>query len=316
LQNLKIIRDLHSTGCAALLLLTACTAIVFSANSAEAFVIPWGDSPGQAGLVNQPEQERQGPLTFVISQAGNILLADTVHRQVCEYSPGGVFRKILISNVRPTSIALDSAGNILLLDGYTIQVYSNVGMLLHTIKIPDSVPLIEGYAQDVFEDEGLVAVNDPEEKVYSFSADNPAPAKPDRVSLGRTFSGGKRLFTKSANSQGATLGIATEQGPSARSSAVSAASIKAPSSTSLGAVIARGESPDGGVFAEIEEIQAGRTHLKIHQIKNGADTAEAELPDNYFTTVYRKFVINPDAEYWQMRTTPSGVEFTTGSLSK
>ena len=35
-----------------------------------------------------------------------------------------------------------------------------------------------------------------------------------------------------------------------------------------------------------------------------------ELPNDYFTTVYRKFDVRPDGTVWQMRTTPDGVAFT------
>ncbi|MCX7017765.1 MAG: hypothetical protein NTY46_01960 [Candidatus Sumerlaeota bacterium] len=54
------------------------------------FMIPWGSESGQLGLVNQPEQERAGPLTFTVSAPGTILAADTVNNAVKEFSSGGV----------------------------------------------------------------------------------------------------------------------------------------------------------------------------------------------------------------------------------
>ena len=45
-------------------ILFASVAILAASPGVSAFTIPWGDAPGQLGLINQPEQERTGPLTF------------------------------------------------------------------------------------------------------------------------------------------------------------------------------------------------------------------------------------------------------------
>jgi hypothetical protein len=47
----------------------------------------------------------------------------------------------------------------------------------------------------------------------------------------------------------------------------------------------------------------------------GDGAATVELPNSYFTTIYKKFEVR-DGQVYQMLTTPAGVEFSTRRLAQ
>ena len=84
----------------------------------------------------------------------------------------------------------------------------------------------------------------------------------------------------------------------------------------------RGASGDGDLFVEIEELDAaGQVHLIVRRVGGsakgkdaGARLGQTELPNEYFTTIYKKFEVKSDGTVLQMRTCPDGVEFTTRKI--
>ena len=51
------------------------------------FSAPWGDGEGEIGLIDQPEMERYGPLSFCTDK-GSIFLLDSVHKKLMGVEPG------------------------------------------------------------------------------------------------------------------------------------------------------------------------------------------------------------------------------------
>lgn len=267
--------------------------------AAHAFTIPWGPDPSQLEMVNLPEQERVGPLTFTISPAGTILVTDSVRHRVNEYTTAGAYLRTFCSGVRPSSIKFDSAGNLLMLDGHTVSAWNQAGQMIHTMQVPDAVPLVEGYAQDVFEEDGRICVNDPDEHVYCFDADADRPTTAATTRRGRAHDR-ERAFTRGANRHEAF--VQTGRGRESR--------ISPDADNALGVVIYRGRSPAGNALIEVEEIEAtGRVRLKIKEAGHAGCRDLHDLPNDYFTTVYRKFEVQPDGSIWQMYPTDAGVEF-------
>lgn len=284
---------------------------------AEAFTIEWGDGPARLGLINQPETERTGPLTFAVTPRHSLAVADTVHRELKEFADNGRYIRTIARDVRPSSIAFDADGNYLLLDDHTVEVRTPTGNLLRVLTVPGQVQLVEGYGQEVFAEDGMIGVNDPDENVFLFGADNDHPTKPTTVGKGRKSLGGDRVFTQRLGQQ-VTLQQHGSGNVAQKLEAVSAVSAINPEAGARqpGAVIFRGASPSGALFAEVEECETTSTHLKAKRFEAGRIAADVELPNQYFTTVYRKFTVEPDGTIWQMQTTPSGVEFTTRSMAK
>ncbi|AXA34999.1 MAG: hypothetical protein KatS3mg130_1572 [Candidatus Sumerlaea sp.] len=277
------------------------------------FTIPWGDTPESLGLQTGEEIERVGPLCFAVSPDADIYVADTIHRQIKRWHPNGQFGGIVVHNVRPTALAFDNRGNLLALEAHTVKVFSKQGELRRTLRLPENLPLIEGYAQEVFDENGLVGVNDPDETVYLFDPNLPTPKEPLQIRKGRRGEGGRRIFSRIENRK-VELAIAEnadERGPATVQHAFITPRFS--DTIRLGAVIYRGMAgAKPSIICETEEIGPQSVRLVVRVLaSDGKETAAYELPNRYFTTVYEKFEVLPDGTLWQMLTTPQGVTFTS-----
>lgn len=269
-----------------------------SASFGFGFTIPWGDAPEQLGLSSLPEQETVGPLTFALSPWGTILVADTVHEQIKEFSTQGSYLRTFASYVRPTSMSFDSNRRLLTLQDSQVRVFDAKGQQLRTLTLPPALELAEGYAQEVFWEEGKIAVNDPEQQVYLFDEKNPQPTTATAVRRGRADSSGKRHLTQAAGRQRALVG--------SPDSAATPEAIHPGQGRQLGAVVPR-LAADAHPLVEVEELSPSSVHLYLRDLLS---TGSVELPNDYFTTVYKKFEVLADQSLWQMRTTAQGVEFS------
>lgn len=271
-----------------------------------AAVIPWGNSPEQIGIRSGPETETAGPLTFAVSPIGTLFVADSVNGQVKEFGPDGRFQRIVANECHPTSLAFDTEGNLLTLEGHSIAIVGKDGVALRKIQIPESVPLVEGYAQDVFAEGDLVGVADPDQRVHMFGIDDQKPAASRSVLRGRTAPGGGRAMTRIL---GPTEAAIMATGLTGSTDATAMARIAAGSGEKLGAVLYRGPAGASGLFVEVERIRGAGVGLSVCRVNGGSVTNSLDLPNDYHTTVYKKFEALPDGTVWQMRTTPDGVEF-------
>lgn len=297
------------------LLIAAVLALAFYSSphpaSASPFTVAWGSAPDQLGLVNIPEQERQGPLTFCVTPKDTLVVADTVNACLKEFSADGRLLRTFAAGERPSAVAMNARGEFLLLADRTVRVFDQAGALRSTLTVPDETGLVEGYAQEVFEEDGMVGVNAPDETVFLFAGGSDAPTTAAAVRHGRRAGSGVRAATRVVDGRpqpatarehpGRTEGDAP---PAFEARALSAAH---PQTVALGGVIYRGMVGERTVW-ETEEIAPAAVRLFLRT----PDKPEPllELPNDYFTTVYRKFDVRPDGTVWQMRTTPDGVAFT------
>jgi hypothetical protein len=307
-----MMRILPARVCAAAVLLFAAATFGGAAARAASFTIPWGTSATQLGIINQPEQERSGPVTFAISPAGAWIVADSVNGQIKEFAPDGAFVRIVASGVRPSSMAFNADGNLLLLDGHRVTALATGGGAPRTTDLPADLPLIEGYAQEVFAEGDMIGVNDADENCYLFKPGDAKPQAPAAVRTGRAAGTGMRAYTAR---RGDAIGGALAADGAARGGAGERFIRTAPldaSSARMGAVLFRGMNAGAPVW-ETEEIAPGTVRLFV---RAGADAATAvELPNTYFTTVYKKFEVR-EGRVYQMLTTPAGVEFSTRRLAQ
>ena len=76
-----------------------------------------------------------------------------------------------------------------------------------------------------------------------------------------------------------------------------------------GAVLFKGQDSSGRVYVEVERLKGARTELEVHRYTVGGERlAVISMPNNYFTTVYKKTEVTPDGSVYQMLTTPEGVQ--------
>jgi hypothetical protein len=282
---------------------------VVACTVAYAFTVPWGLSPSNLGLRMGAEIEPSGPLTFTVSPAGLIVVADSVNRAVKEFSSDGRYLRTVATGVVPTSLAYDAGGRLLMLEGRRILTPAADGKVTEVLSVPDDVPLVEGYGQEMFVEEGRVAVNDPEENVYLFDPKDPKPFEPVAVRLGRRAPGG-RAFTVIKGFNDASIRLVPDAPAQTRAAGRTLAMLSgAGPNGRLGVVLYRGADKTGAVYVEVERIAGPQVRLFVERF-SGESKSVLELPNNYMTTVYRKFEVQPDGSVWQMLTTREGVEFT------
>jgi len=280
------------------------------------FTIPWGDTPDSLGLQAGEEIERVGPLCFAVSPESEIYVADTVHFQIKRWHPNGHFGGVVIHNCRPTALAFDSRGNLLALEGHSVKSFSRQGVLLRTLQLPKSLPLVEGYAQEVFQENGLIGVNDPDQTVYLFDPNVPTPKEPLQIRKGRRAEGARRIFTRTENRTVQLVFAENESERGPTNERYIPLTNRFADTLRLGALIYRGMA--GGkpsIICETEEIGLQSVRLVVRIFgSDGKEISAVELPNRYYTTVYKKFEVLPDGNLWQMLTTPDGVTFSSRRL--
>ena len=284
------------------------------------FFVPWGDQPNQLGLIREQEVEWLGPLTYTVAPEGELYVADTVHQQVKRWQADGTYAGIVIDHIRPRAMSVDSRGALLLLSDHSIQTFSRTGQLLSEVKVPAQVPLVEGYGQDVWEEDGDICVNDPEENVFCFTPSQSMPTTASKVTMGRRAHGKVRVLVHGGRARVQAFVVSDSHGWNTSqllrsplgSLLFDPASLRRedPRSAVLGALLFRGfwEKQKSYLF-EMEEVAGGNVRLFLVTMDKAKLSRRVEIPNSYFTTVYKKIEPTRDGTVWQMLTTPSGVRF-------
>ncbi|PKO15164.1 hypothetical protein CVU37_13360 [candidate division BRC1 bacterium HGW-BRC1-1] len=275
------------------------------------FQLGWGDAPQELGLVIRPEQEPQGPLTFYVKPNGALIVADTVHGNLKEFSADGKLVRVFGAGMRPTALAARADGGLLALEGNEVSTLNSEGTLVSKLEVPAAAGLVEGYAQDVFEEEGMTGVNSPDETVYLFKAQNEGaqPTTATAIRKGRAAGGAARAMTGLVGGRARPV---ISDGQGTQLPAPVAMKAASPDAVAFGGVIFRGLVGKRTVW-ETEEITPDGVRLFL---RSDGPKPLLEMNNAYFTTVYRKFELRPDGSVWQMRTTPGGVEFSRHEVAQ
>jgi hypothetical protein len=76
-----------------------------------------------------------------------------------------------------------------------------------------------------------------------------------------------------------------------------------------GAVLFKGQDLKGNLYVELERIIDNRAELEIHCYSPEGERLKVfNLPNNYFTTVYKKTEVTPNGTVYQILTIPEGVQ--------
>jgi hypothetical protein len=301
----------------------------------------WGTGPGQFGLQAGPERETVGPLTFTLDPAGNIYLYDFINQRFQKFGNDGTYLQTIGSGLNGSSCCVDDLGNIYLLDvaHHLVRGYSPTGELFREIKIADAIDLIEGYAQNLTIDaEKNLVVNRVDQQVYplenlglrnsDFGILNPQSSIRNQKSelgyLGKVDKNRYRmqwrnihqtdiLVTDAANNLGNTVTMTTPD--------------------EFGAVLFLGQDTAGNIYTEIERtdtiphsnagIISGETsgdssvinqrliaglHLEVWKYNREKELVTVlEVPNDYYSTVYKKLEVDDAGNIFQMYITQKGV---------
>lgn len=289
--------------------------------------IPWGNQAGELGLLNIPEVETVGPLSFCLGPQGSIYVADTVASQVKKFSANGKFERSYAPGVMAEHLTVDSQGNLYVRAENNVLVYSGDGQNIASIQLAHELGLVEGYAQGLAVVEQAanggatvqqVMVNAPDYTFFpvaqiSLTTGN----KPGITSLSATEQLGNKTLGLGIDKKGElfarTRWISRKQAGLYLSDVNGAVKkeILLITNESLGGLQFLGADTNGFLYVELERISSDNyVHLEVRKLSPAGQLVHSfEVPNDYATTVYKKLEILPDGRIVQMLTTPQGVWF-------
>jgi hypothetical protein len=279
------------------------------------FSVGWGSGADQIGLQQGPELETVGPTTFAMDTFGNIYLYDFVNQRIAKYDNSGKFVASIGSKLICSSFCVDDSGNLYLLDvdSHLVRVYTATGEFNREIKIDTSIELIEGYAQKIYIDAAQnLVVNRVNQQVHPLATISTTGLK--SLSPIDQVKGWKKGYLGKAdkywhwmmweNKHRADIFI------SDGIPAHAWGSIPIESADELGAVLYLGQDAAGNIYTEIERTDTNDIlHLEIWKYNSGRKLVETvEIPNDYFSTVYKKLEVDDAGNIYQMQTKQKGVE--------
>lgn len=274
---------------------------VFAQIAEIAFSAPWGNDEGQIGIINQPEMERCGPLSFCTDN-GLIFLLDSVHKQLVGLEPGG--KSILIvKEVAGWSLCGDGNSGVFVQAADRVVHIEPKGEKSEILKIDvkkgKHSTIIEGYGNELFADhEGQISLRSVNQKIFTVTGAKSAKQFESSILNVSLFFQIKRMLKNEVriigfDAQGkdlVSIPVVIDKG-------------------TPGAVLYKGMDNQGNLYVEVENIKEGKAFLEVHRYsQKGERLAVIELSNDYFTTVYKKTEIAPDGSIYQMLTTKDGIQ--------
>lgn len=293
---------------------------LFAVESREIFSVPWGASGELLGLIDLPEMEKAGPLSFAFDARGDIYVCDGVNQCVKRYDAEGRYRGIAAADAAAHHVAVDSEGIVYArVDGGRIEVFEE-GRRTSGFQAPSNIPLIEGYEQAIGFSPSpsgsaseAISVNDPLQRNYPVVS---------RTASGLASTGEKEIRASAGSAVYSSTGLTGYYRPEWKepqrgwlhaydASGELVRSIPVETEDRLGSLIFKGADLKGRLYLETERIDStGWAHLEIRIYAPSGRLLETfEIPNDYYTTVYRKTWLKPDGAIVQMITRPEGVSF-------
>lgn len=280
--------------------------------------IKWGLEPEDFGLVDMKGVEIPpiGPLTFSLDKNGNIYIFDSVKKHIKKFSSEGYYQGKLGSDISGSAIAIDDKGYIFVLEHNpdntgVIYEYSPSGILLKHHKISKDIHLVTGYGQGVmFDVSGNLYVNRLQ-KFYQIGKRKQNIL--DMLNQRQQFSSGKkgkpgniednRFQIKWKNKHESTIQILN-----LKTSLLKKILIK--TSDAFGSILFLGQDYQGSIYIETERITKDNdVHLEVRKYNSeGSILSVIEVPNDYYTTVYKKLEVDSAGNIYQLLTTPEGVK--------
>ena len=283
--------------------LTFSVALAKPAQKAElVFSAPWGDEAGKMGLIHKPDMEICGPLSFC-TDGKNVFILDTVHKQIVGVDARGN-AKVIAKDVVGWGICADGTGGVFVQSGKQILHIDAGGKTKGRFGVPikadAAAKFVEGYGMDMFLDSaGYLCTRSLNQKVCRVNGVS-------RVRASRQPAGSlPSLQYKIKRMSGNEVRII---GLDADGKALVSVPVRLDGGQ-VGAAIFKGTDAKGNLYVELESIKGDKVGLEVHRYTpSGKRLAVYKLPNNYFTTVYKKTEVAPDGSVYQMLTTPEGVQ--------
>ncbi len=269
----------------------------------------WGDSVDEVGLIKESEIEPGGPLSFCVA-AKNIILLDNVKNRVITNSDSKTIKTIMY-NVRAWDITSDGGFGFFTIYENEISHFNQKGFEIDKFNISPKVKIIQGYGSNIsiLNNTGLI-VNNVDQKSYSIASGSYSQGfkqiinDPQKYTIGKNGVADNLSYSiKRLSGDDIRILGSEEEGKNIVSIKINLDGEKA------GAVLFKGQDLSGNLYVEIEKIINNKANLEVHSYnKNGERLSVIKMPNNYYTTVYKKTEISPDGSVYQMLTTSDGVQ--------
>ncbi|MFH2118951.1 MAG: hypothetical protein ABIJ25_00955 [Pseudomonadota bacterium] len=272
--------------------------------------VEWGAKAGKFGLAIPSDGEFVGPRTFTVDDDGYIHIFDSIKRNIKVFNGEGIFQGS-VGNGLPGYSFIVYKGNYYLLDGENVYLYNLSGRPVETYPIAPTLTLYEGYGQwmriDGYGDlyvrsqgksyricEGIGRSN------TVLSGD--AQIKSER--RGTPNGSGTRWFTLAKESvKRFKIRIHDKRGDLVNEFPIE-------TTDTFGSIIFLDQDERDNIYIETQRIGAdGVVHLEIRRYQGDGRLIQiVELPNSYYTIVYKKIVVDKKGSLYQFQTATSGVK--------
>jgi hypothetical protein len=272
--------------------------------------VEWGAKAGKFGLAIPAEGEIVGPRTFTIDDDGYIHIFDSIKRNIKVFNGEGVFQGSVGKDLPGYSFVVYK-GHYYLLDGETVYQYTLSGIPVETYPIARTLTLYEGYGQwmriDGYGDLYIKSQGKSYRICEGMGRRNTVLSEEAQIRSerrGTPNSSGTRWFTLAKESvKRFRLCIHDKRG-----NLVTEFPIE--TTDTFGSVIFLDQDEKGFIYLETKRICGdGIVHLEIRRYRgDGRLIQSVELPNSYYTIVYKKIVVDKKGSLYQLQTVPSGVK--------
>ncbi|MBN1900331.1 hypothetical protein JW926_03285 [Candidatus Sumerlaeota bacterium] len=266
------------------------------------FSAPWGEGEGEIGLINQPETEICGPLSFCTDN-DSVFLLDSAHEKLIGVGVMGKARTVA-GKIAGDSLCADGEGGAFVQTEDRILHINSKGEKKGNFKINvkanpgKSSKLIQGYGNEMFVDhKGQACLRTANQKIHKFSGAKNVKRLASIPNASLDFQ-----IKRMPGNEVRIIGF-QDDGESRISVTVRIDGGEA------GSALYKGMDNKGNLYVEVENIKDDKVFLEVHRYaQTGERLAVFELSNNYFTTVYKKTEVAPDGSVYQMLTTEKGVQ--------
>ncbi len=274
----------------------------------------WGEGENEVGIIDMEELERSGPLSFDISESGEeILLLDTINRRVLK-KVGENQLKTIAKNVVGWAICDDKNNGFFIQGRKGLRHYSEKGDIDKDFAYQSRGKIIEGYGSELtLSKDNILELNNVDQKAIALVGINgngeiKQPEKGNKITAeGRAGNAQSELRFKIKRISGKNIRIL---GSDADGKILVTVPLKI-NGDKIGAVLFKGQDGNGNLYVEIERIINNRAKLEVHRYSQKGELRKLyKLPNNYYTTVYKKTQITPKGDVYQMLTTEKGLTIT------
>jgi hypothetical protein len=273
----------------------------------------WGNAPNEFGLREGVEIETFGAHTFTLDKNGNIYIFDIIKGHIKKYDNAGNYINNIGENVIfGSAFTVGSSGDIYVLKNNLIQEYSKSGKLIKEFTILSGIPLTEGYGQEIkLDDLENLYVNNFQ---IHYQVGRKESGKPSMVPSKNQFISKKNglksmlkvnrlIKMKWENKNNAKILLLTEKGDLLKE-------ITMNTQDEFGAVLFKGQDSNDYIYVETERITNDNyVHLEVRKYDESGNLISIfEIPNDYYSTIYKKIEVDEAGIVYQLLTTPDGVQ--------